>query len=173
MEDKVKKTPINPTPIYVNPDTGIDGKSTEALVSPQSSAAVNKERLIESLAPLLNNIMNGDLDKIQPMVIGVKDGQIIAENCIVDKDGHISLPEISVNTKDDLEKKSKFIRRILTKITPVLHTDIENVTFIALMRKDTAKLKKMMDALQKGETPKLQNRVGCIWLVVGDFEVVL
>src|SRR5690606_27546049 len=101
------------------------------------------------------------------------DGNLIVEKCTVDENGKISIPEISVNTADDIKAKSKFVRKIMKEISPVLHADIDNVTYTALMRKDSEKLQKMMLQVKSGTKAKLENRVGCIWLVIGDYEVVI
>lgn len=150
-----------------------NGNSTEAIVNTDFSINVQKERTIEIMGSLLKSISEGNVDSIKPMVIAVKDGNLIVENCKVDDEGNISLPEIKVNSKKDIAKKSKYVRRIVKEITPVLHAEIENVSFIALMRKDTDKLDEILSELQKGTKPRLENRVGCIWLIVGDYEFVL
>lgn len=155
------------------PSVGVKGTSTEALINTQFSAASKKERMIEVLGSFMKNFSTGSLNDIKPILIGCKDGEIIIEECTIDKDGNLNLPQIRVNTKADLEKKSKFVRRILSEITTVLHSEIDSVTFIALMRKDTNKLEEMLRELKKGSGVKLENRVGCIWLIVGDYEVVL
>lgn len=149
------------------------GNSVDAIVNTNFSVAVQKERVIEVFGSLLQKMQSGNLDSLQPMVIGVKDGNIIVENCKVDENGNISLPDIKVNTKKDIEQKSKFIRKILKEISPVLHADIDNVAYVALMRKDADKLQNMMLEVKQGTKAKLENRVGCIWLVVGDYEIVL
>ena len=149
------------------------GNSKEVIVHGDFSKAVQKERSLELLNKLMKTILEGD-GNITPFVIGMKDGQIVAEECIVAPDGTIQLPELKVNTKEDIEQKSKFIRKILKEISPVLKAEIENVTYIALMRKDSKKLEKIMRmAKDKKIKPRLENRAGCIWLVVGDEEVVI
>lgn len=87
------------------------GNSQEAIVNTNFNVAVGKEKLIEMFGSLVAKIQTGNLDEITPMVIGVKDGNIVAENCIVDESGNISLPDIKVNSKEDVAKKSKFVRR--------------------------------------------------------------
>lgn len=149
------------------------GNSQEAIVNTNFNVAVGKEKLIEMFGSLVAKIQTGNLDGITPMVIGVKDGNIVAENCIVDENGNISLPDIKVNSKQDVAAKSKFVRRILKEISPVLHADIDNVTYVALMRKDAEKLNEMMISIKNGAKAKLENRVGCIWLIVGDYEIVI
>lgn len=149
------------------------GNSTDAIVNTNFNVAAQKEKVIELFGSMLQKMQTVNLDSLQPMVIGVKDGTIIVENCIVDADGKISLPEIRVNTKEDIQKKSKFVRKILKEISPVLHADIDNVAYVALMRKDAEKLQNMMIEVKNGTKAKLENRVGCIWLVVGDYEIVL
>jgi hypothetical protein len=81
-----------------------------------------------------------------------------------------------MNSKRDIEIKSKFIRKIMKDISPILRAEIENVTYVALMRKDSEKLEGMMRALKnkkKKTKVKIENRAGCIWLIIEDFEVVL
>lgn len=152
---------------------GEKANSTDVLINPHTNSSVRSERLVEVLGSLVQKVMSGNLDGINPMVIGVKDGKMIVEDCLVDKEGNVSLPPIRVNSIQDIKLKSKFVRKLLSVITPVLHADIENVTFMALMRKDSDKLKQMMDELSNGVQPKLENRVGCIWLVIGNYEVIL
>jgi len=149
------------------------GNSQEAIVNTNFNVAVGKEKLIEMFGSLVAKLQTGNLDGITPMVIGVKDGNIVAENCIVDENGNISLPDIKVNSKQDVATKSKFVRKILKEISPILHADIDNVTYVALMRKDAEKLQNMMIELKNGAKAKLENRVGCIWLIVGDYEMVI
>jgi len=149
------------------------GTSTEALINTNFSVAGQKEKGIELLGSFVNLMSSGDINKIQPMIIAVKDGQLIVEKVIVDEHGKISLPELTLNTREDLDKKSKFVRKILKTISPVLQAEIDNVTYVALMRKDQEKLQNMFEAIQTGTKPKLENRLGCIWLIVGDYEIVL
>ncbi len=149
------------------------GTSTDALLNTQFNPASKKEKMVELLGSLMSNVASGKYNDIKPILIGCKDGEIIIEECTVDANGNLNLPKVKVNTKDDLTKKSKFVRRILAEITTVLHADIDSVTFIALMRKDTEKLESMMKELKGGTTAKLENRVGCIWLIIGEYEVVL
>lgn len=149
------------------------GTSTEAIVNTDFSVAVRKEKSIEILNRMLRSIMEGD-GNIRPFVIGSKDGNIVVEECIVKEDGSVELPDIKVNTPEDIREKSKFIRRILKEISPVLKAEIENVTYVALMRKDSYKLNSMLKGLKdKKIKPRLENRAGCIWLVVGEEEFVL
>lgn len=72
--------------------------------------------------------------------------------------------------------KSKFVRKILKDIAPILRAEIENVTYLALMRKDAKKLEGMMRALRnkkKKTRVKVENRAGCIWLIIDEFEIVI
>lgn len=149
------------------------GNSKEVIVSGDFSAAVRKERSMELLNKMTKALLSGDGNFV-PFVIASKDGEVIAEELIVNPDGTVQLPELKLNTKEDIEQKSKFIRKILKEISPVLRAEIENVTYIALMRKDSKKLEKIMRmAKDKKIKPRLENRAGCIWLVVGDEEVVI
>lgn len=150
----------------------LKGNSKEAIVKGQFNVEVQKEKSIEYLTTLISQLAKGSND-IEPIVIGTKDGKIIVEKCIVDEFGSISLPELKLNSKQDIENKSKFVRKILKKISPVIHSEIDNVTFIALMRKDLDKLNLMLEQINKGVTPKLENRVGCIWLIVGELEFII
>lgn len=149
------------------------GNSTEALVNTSFSAEVRKEKAVEILSSMMKNVSEGTIDKIKPFIIASNDGKLIVEECVVNEQGEITLPEIKVNTQDDIKRKSKFVKRIVNQISPVLHADIDNVTYIALMRKDEEKLTKMLNELNKGKKPKLENRVGCIYLVIGDYEIVI
>lgn len=104
-------------------DTTPLGTSTEAIVNGDFSIAVRKEKGAEILNRMLRTIIEGD-GNIKPFVIGSKDGNIVVEECIVKEDGSIELPEIKVNTKQDIRDKSKFVRRILKEISPVLKAEI-------------------------------------------------
>lgn len=150
------------------------GTSTEAIVNSEFSVSVRKEKSIELLTNMITKVSNGD--DVVPFVIACKNGKIIAEQCIVNPDGSIALPDIRVNTKQDINSKSKFVRKILKEISPVLKAEIENVTYVALMRKDADKLESMMLALRnkgKNTKVKIENRAGCIWLIVDEFQVVI
>jgi len=113
---------------------------------------------------------------VKPFILAYQDGNLIAQECIVNENGTLGLPDIKMNTKQDIETKSKFVRKILKDISPVLRAEIENVTYVALMRKDADKLEGMMRALRnkkKKTKVKVENRAGCIWLVIDEFEVIL
>lgn len=149
------------------------GNSQNAIINTNFNLSVGKEKVVEIFGSLLQKLQSGNIDTITPFVIGVKDGNLVVENCKVDENGKISLPEIKVNSKSDIEEKSKFVRKILKEISPVLHADIDNVAYVALMRKDADKLQNMFIEIKNGAKAKLENRVGCIWLIVGDYEVVI
>ncbi len=159
-----------------NEDKETLGTSTEALINSDFSLSVRKEKSVEILTRMMKSISEGN-PNITPFVIASVEGNLIVEECIVNDDGTIQLPELKVNTQDELKAKSKFVRKILKEISPILKAEIENVTYVALMRKDSNKLKKMMKELKNPKTSKtpvkLENRAGCIWLIVGDEEFVL
>ena len=166
MKQKKKEITIHEAPI---------GESTEALVNTDFSVAVRKEKAEEILMEMISKISQGKEQEIKPFVIACKDGKLIVEKCIVnEEDGSISLPEIKMNSKSDIEQKSKFVRRIMKDVSPILKADIENVTYVALMRKDEKKLMELFKHLKKGKSkPRLQNRAGCIWLIIDDFEFII
>jgi uncharacterized Zn finger protein (UPF0148 family) len=161
--------------MYIKEIKGVMGNSKEAIVGADFSLATSKERAIEMLTKMTQSLINGD-GNIKPFILASKDGNILCQECEVDEDGLIKLPEIKVNSKRDIETKSKFVRKILKEINPVLKAEIENVTYVALMRKDAKKLEGMMRALRdkkKNTKIKVENRAGCIWLIIDEFEVVL
>ena len=158
---------------YNTQSVGIKGVSTEALVESDFSIHTRKEKSVEILQGMMQKLISGNSD-ITPFVIGSVDGNIVAEECEINDDGSIQLPEITVNTPMDLKNKSKVVRRIVDKIAPVLKAEIESVTYIALMRKDAKKLADIMEALKDEGIPvKVENRAGCIWLIIGGYEFVI
>lgn len=148
------------------------GTSKDVLISGDINPAVRREKSIEILMDTMKKITNGE--DIVPVVIGSIDGKIVVEECNVDQSGNISLPQLKTLSEEELKEKSKFVRRILTKISPVLQAEIENVTYVALMRKDKDKLDKVMKALKKPNTKvKVENKAGCIWLTIDDYSFVI
>jgi hypothetical protein len=163
------------TRVYIKQVKGVMGNSREAIVNQSLSPIVSKESAIEMLTNLARSITDGKGD-VKPFLLACKDGQILAQECTVDEDGIIGLPNIKMNSKRDIEMKSKFVRKIMKDIEPVLRAEIGSVTYVALMRKDSNKLESMMRALKnkkKKTKVKVENRAGCIWLIIEDFEVVL
>lgn len=161
--------------VYIKEIKGVMGNSIEAIVNSNLSMAVSKEKALEFLTQLTQSLLDGNKD-IKPFILAVKDGNVLAQECDVDEDGVIKIPDIKMNSKKDIEAKSKFVRKILKEISPVLKAEIENVTYVALMRKDAEKLEGMMRALRdkkKNTKIKVENRAGCIWLVIDEFEVIL
>jgi len=134
--------------MFIKEIKGVMGNSKEAIVNTALSLATSKERAIEMLAQMTKSLISGD-GNIKPFLLASKDGDILCQECEVDDDGVIKLPEIKVNSKRDIEAKSKFVRKILKEINPVLKAEIENVTYVALMRKDAKKLEGMMRALRE------------------------
>jgi hypothetical protein len=160
---------------YIKEIKGVMGNSTEAIVNPSLSPIVSKELAIEMLSNLTRSIIDGKGD-VKPFILACKDGQILAQECTVDENGIIGLPDIKMNSKRDIEIKSKFVRKIMEGISPILRAEIENVTYVALMRKDAKKLEGMMRALKEKKKKtkiRVENRAGCIWLIIDEFEVVL
>ncbi len=163
------------TRIYIKQVKGVMGTSTEAIVNPDLSPAVKREKALEMLTEFVKIVSQGTGD-VKPFVLAYQGGNLIAQECTVDENGILGLPEIKMNTKRDIEVKSKFVRKILKDISPVLRAEIENVTYVALMRKDADKLQGMMTALRnkkKKTKVKVENRAGCIWLIIDEFEVIL
>jgi len=163
------------TRVYIKQVKGVMGNSTEAIINSNFSLMVSKEKATEMLMSLVTAVSEGKGD-VKPFVLAVKDGNILAQECTVDEHGIIGLPDIKMNSKRDIEMKSKFVRKILKEITPVLRAEIENVTYVALMRKDADKLEGMMTALKtkkKKTKVRVENRAGCIWLIIDEFEVIL
>jgi hypothetical protein len=160
--------------LIINPDIktvpiagfdNTDGRSIEAILNNQQNPEAKKEEAVEVIYKMLQSIVEGK--DIVPFILGVENGKPIAQRCEVNEQGILVLPEMKLQTASDIKKKQTVVTRILEKIKPVLHADIDNVTFIALMRKDEEKLRKVMEALKKKKgKASLKNRVGCIWLVI-------
>lgn len=181
MRSKKNKAPKIPTIKATSPNwndeftTGIPGDSTKALRenSPELAAEQSKEAIVS----LMNNIMQNK--EVDPFIIAINNGKPLIIKCKRAADGTIIIPELKLITDEDLENKSKAVRRIIDRITPVLQADIENVTYMALMRKDSDTLTEVMQQLTNPDPnkpkpqPRLQNRLGCIWLIIGDHEFII
>ena len=166
---------LSGTRIYIKQVKGVMGNSSEAIINSNFSLAVSREKATEMLMSIVKSVSEGKGD-VKPFVLAVMDGNILAQECAVDENGIIGLPDIKMNSKKDIEMKSKFVRKILKEITPVLRAEIENVTYVALMRKDADRLEGMMTALKtkkKKTKVRVENRAGCIWLIIDEFEVIL
>lgn len=149
------------------------GTSTDVLLNTDYSLEVAKEKTIEILTSFARLLQQGQTE-ITPFVIGMTNGVPIVQQLTVNEDGSLSLPEMKVNAPEDLKRKSKLVRRILKGITPVLQAEIENITYVALMRKDEQKLNETLISLKESKvTPRLENRAGCIWVIVGQYEFVI
>lgn len=148
------------------------GTSSEALSNVDFSFSASKEKSIELLNGMIKDMMLGK--DVQPFIIGAKNGIPVVQQLEIDEDGMLILPKIQVRNKEDILAKSKVVKRILEHIAPVLKAEIENVTYVALMRKDVDKLKDIMVNVGTKNLPvKVENRVGCIWLIIGDYEFVI
>jgi hypothetical protein len=148
------------------------GTSSDAITNVDFSFSASKEKSIELLNGMIKDMMSGK--DVQPFIIGAKNGLPVVQQLEIDEDGFLILPKIQVRNKEDILAKSKTVKRILEHIAPVLKAEIENVTYVALMRKDVTKLKEIMLNVRDKSLPvKVENRVGCIWLVIGDYEFVI
>lgn len=148
------------------------GTSSEAIIESDFSVHANKEKSMEILMNMINQINSGG--DVTPFIIGVKDGKPMVQELKVEEDGTLVLPKIKMNSRDEVASKSRAVRRILKQIAPILKAEIENVTYVALMRKDTDKLREIMSNLKKKKSNiKIENRIGCIWLIIDEFEFVI
>ena len=135
------------------------------------------EKKKEIAISFMNQLISGKSD-VTPIVIGMKGGSIVFKELNINDDGYIELPEdIKFQTKDELLQKQRVISRIVDEIAPVLHADIESVVYLALMRKDKKRLKKVLEKLQtatkRDEKPRLTTRLGCIYLEIGNESFLL
>lgn len=150
---------------------GINGNEPLALQGTEPEHRFEQTK--ESISKLMSEIIAGKKD-ISPYIITVINNKPIIQKLHIDGNGKIQIPDLLYPTKTDIDRKKKIVRAILDKITPVLHADIENVTYTALLRKDEVDLIKCIEELEnKEQKPRLQNRVGCIFLIVGDYEFML
>jgi len=153
------------------PDTTPLGNSTEALL--ENGEEKRYEKAMEILNEYMHSMATGE--DIEPIIIARQNGKLFVERCEKDEAGNLTLPQIETLTHADLRRKNKLVKRIVQKIAPRLLADIENVTFIALMRKDENKLVQALKSINKcaPEKIRIENRLGCIWVVVGNYEFVL
>ncbi|MFA6066855.1 MAG: hypothetical protein WC707_06765 [Candidatus Babeliaceae bacterium] len=147
------------------------GTSTDVLVNTATNPETRREKAVEIITNMMKSIANNK--DVKPFVIAAQDGVITIEECIVGESGMLELPEIKMNTPNDIKLKSRAVRRILKQITPVLQSEIGNITYVALMRKDWAKLHEITLRLKKKPKMKLENRAGCIFLIIDEFEFVI
>lgn len=127
--------------------------------------AMYKEKAIEGIKKALENIAS-DQD-FGPIIFARVNKELVATACEI-KDGVFVLPNLELPSKISLIWKRRRVRSILKSINKVLRRDIGEVTEVALMRKTDDQLKEIQKALKKKKKVGLKNRIGCIFLEVGD-----
>lgn len=161
-----KKDNIDLTPedSWFNPEHGC---STAALRSNNAPANL-AEMSLESLIDFSNKLMKGE--DISPHVIQVSDGKPVLVKLEADENGIFQLPEIRQISDQEFATKKKLVKKIIEHIGPTIKADIESITYIALLRKDESKLRDIVEKFKGPDKPKykLENRVGCIWIVFED-----
>ena len=139
-----------------NPD---GKKALEPVLEFNTQKAINLKQMIDSI---------GRNEDFRPIVFGKNKGEFFVFN-LEEKNGKYIIPKIEANTQEDNEIKEELSKQIMKKIRKTLKRDIQEVTKIALLRKEIKELKDFNDELRKKEfKPKLTNRVGSIFLDIGN-----
>jgi len=146
----------------------IDNPRGEEAIRPSNLSIQSKvlgEGVIENLVNAFDKISTNQ--DFVPILLGKVKGQIIAIP-LQRKKGKYLLPNLSAPTDKEINHKKGLAKKIIELINPVLKRDIGDVAELALLRKDVNKLKILLADLKEGKKPHLSNRVGCIFLDVGD-----
>lgn len=162
----MKKKPIKKSRLLTPPS----GKNKAVIRDPMNIPA-RQEKTIEQLNGFLTSIAKGN--DCDPFILGIVDGKPMVEKLIRKKDGTFVLPQLGYLSDEDVKKKNKVVKAILKKIEPTLIADIGKVTYVALMRKDAEDLRQIVEGLAKNKDIKLKNKAGCIYLCIGDKEMVI
>ncbi len=149
---KDEKTPTGETAV-LNP------------MDPKIEKALHTERAMEGYKKLIDSLTTGS--DFSPIVIARVDGEIKATSCDL-QNGVYVLPEFKPPSKLQLFLKKRLVQKIIKTLNPILRRDIGNIVQVALLRKTDIQLKEIQKKMDKGDPPKLTNRIGCIYLEVGD-----
>lgn len=144
--------------------------TSEILIS-NDHPELKKERMLEAVMKMVKELQTGQ--DVTPVVIGRINNEAVVIPLEVGEDGNYRIPEIKTTPKIDLQVKSKLVNRIVEKVSPVIKAQIDGVTYMALMRKDMDLLKAMLEGVNSNAPIRIENRVGCIWLIVGETEFVI
>ena len=155
------KEVTDPTLNLMNPPGDVAAKN------PNHSAVV-QENNMENTMQIFEDLRAGRLPS-KPCIIGSVNGKmILREVKLTPGKNGLGYIEDYYPKPDDLKKRKRMAEKIVDKLNPVLKRDIGRVAYIALTRKPLEKLKEIHRELKKDKKTKLTNRVGCIFLEVGD-----
>ena len=164
---KDKHQPVSSGMVPItDPILNVANPTAEVAAKNPDHPAVIEERSIETI---LNNILSGNPLE-NPIVLGTRNGKPFFKEVKIEpgEDGRAYIEDFKPK-KDDLKKRQRMAEKIIEKIQPVLRKDIGTVAYMALTRKPLNHLKNMYREIKKdAKNVKLSNRVGCIFLEVGD-----
>lgn len=169
MPKKPKKKPVASTMTDVtDPALNLMNPPGDIAAKNPHHSAVMMENNMENTMQAIEDLRAGRLPS-KPCIIGSVNGRMLFREVKITpgKDG-IAYIEDYYPKPDDLKKRKGMAKKIVEKLNPVLKRDIGKVAYIALTRKPLEKLKEIHRELKKGKKTKLTNRVGCIFLEVGD-----
>lgn len=168
IEPEKKKSPVRDVLKIKDLDKSGDAPRGELREQQDRPNLSENERAAKVMRDMFDKLAAGD--DMPLIVLGKDNGKMVIEQLEI-KDGAWQLPELKHISLDDIQEKEKLARKISKQVNPVLKRDIQNVTYVALLRKPLKTLQRLRDKLALGKIrrrTKITNRVGCIFLEVED-----